>query len=234
MKKFTFLVALIMIIASMHTSVKAQWNITGSDIYNSNAGNVGVGTAGATSASSILEARSTTKGVLIPRMTKAQRDAIVSPATGLLIFQTNSTPGFYYYGGTAWTAVSPKGVNKTLSNLTGPTAVNVDLLPGTANTLDLGSSTYSWKNINIVGDINRLGQRFLSISGTGNAFFGINSGITNTASFNTFLGYQAGLSNTTGTENFFAGFNAGNANSTGNYNSFAGSAVGRSKTTGTL
>ena len=35
-------------------------------------------------------------------MTKTQRDAIATPAIGLLIYQTNSTPGFYYYDGTAW------------------------------------------------------------------------------------------------------------------------------------
>ena len=41
-------------------------------------------------------------------MTKTQRDAIATPATGLLIYQTNSTPGFYYYNGTVWKAVTPK------------------------------------------------------------------------------------------------------------------------------
>ena len=42
-------------------------------------------------------------------MTKTQRDAIVSPSTGLMIYQTNNSPGFYYYTGTGWTAVKPKG-----------------------------------------------------------------------------------------------------------------------------
>ena len=32
--------------------------------------------------------------MLIPRMTITQRNAILSPATGLLIYQTNNTPGF--------------------------------------------------------------------------------------------------------------------------------------------
>jgi hypothetical protein len=79
-------------------------------------------------------------------MTKTQRDSIASPATGLLIFQTNSTPGFYDFNGTAWAAVSPKGVNTTLSNLVSPTAVNQSLLPGTNNTIDLGSGTQAWRN----------------------------------------------------------------------------------------
>ena len=39
-------------------------------------------------------------GMLIPRMTMAERDAIVSPATGLILFQTDNTGGFYYNSGT--------------------------------------------------------------------------------------------------------------------------------------
>jgi hypothetical protein len=56
--------------------------------------------------SSILDITSKEKGVLMPRMTMAQRDSINSPATGLLIYQTTNTtsvfPGFYYYGGSRW------------------------------------------------------------------------------------------------------------------------------------
>jgi len=63
---------------------------------------VGIGTT-TPDASSILEIESTTQGMLTPRMTETQRDAIATPATGLLIYQTNSTPGFYYYNGTVWT-----------------------------------------------------------------------------------------------------------------------------------
>jgi uncharacterized protein (TIGR02145 family) len=53
-----------------------------------------------------LEVKSTTKGFLPPRMTKAERDAILTPAAGLLIYQTDgdvSNPaGLYYFDGTAW------------------------------------------------------------------------------------------------------------------------------------
>ena len=108
-------------------------------------GSAGIGTT-TPDASSLLEIKSTTKGMLAPRMTKAQRDAIVSPATGLLIFQTNSTPGFYFFNGNAWVAVSPKGTNTTLSNLVSPTAINQSLLPGLNDSLDLGSGTNTWRN----------------------------------------------------------------------------------------
>ncbi|MGC6422680.1 MAG: hypothetical protein ACON43_07700, partial [Flavobacteriaceae bacterium] len=65
------------------------------------AGQVGIGTA-TPDPSAVLEISATgnDKGLLIPRLTLSQRNAIsgvVTPANGLLIFQTDSTPGFYYY-----------------------------------------------------------------------------------------------------------------------------------------
>jgi len=50
--------------------------------------------------SAMLDVQSTEKGMLVPRMTQAQRDAISSPAASLLIYQTNQTPGFYFNAGT--------------------------------------------------------------------------------------------------------------------------------------
>jgi len=50
--------------------------------------------------SAMLDVKSTEKGMLPPRMTKTQRDAIGSPAIGLIIYQTDNTPGYYYYSGT--------------------------------------------------------------------------------------------------------------------------------------
>ena len=52
--------------------------------------------------SAMLDVVSTSKGMLIPRMTEAQKLAIVSPATGLLIYQTNNTSGFWYFNGVVW------------------------------------------------------------------------------------------------------------------------------------
>ena len=57
-------------------------------------------------ASAVLDAYSITKGFLAPRMTTAQRTAISSPATGLLVFQTDGTSGFYYYTGAAWSLLA--------------------------------------------------------------------------------------------------------------------------------
>lgn len=48
-----------------------------------------------------LEVNSTNKGILIPRMTSAQRTAISSPANGLLVYQTDGVSGFYLNTGTS-------------------------------------------------------------------------------------------------------------------------------------
>jgi len=66
-------------------------------------GRVGVGT-NTPVASALLEMVSTSKGILIPRMTSAQRLAIASPVTGLLVYDLAGQ--FYYYNGSAWVSIS--------------------------------------------------------------------------------------------------------------------------------
>ena len=55
-------------------------------------------------ASAMLDVQSTDKGMLVPRMTTAQRTAISNPATGLLVFDTD-TGSFMFYSGSAWLLV---------------------------------------------------------------------------------------------------------------------------------
>lgn len=59
--------------------------------------------------SAILDLKSTVKGLLAPRMTLLQRNSIAVPAVGLLIYQTDSTAGFYYYDGSNWTPAKSSG-----------------------------------------------------------------------------------------------------------------------------
>lgn len=66
-------------------------------------GNVTSG-AGSVDASAILQGNSTTKGFLPPRMDTTQRDAISSPATGLMIYNT-TTSSFEFWNGSAWVSV---------------------------------------------------------------------------------------------------------------------------------
>ena len=63
----------------------------------------------AANASAMLDIKSTTRGLLIPRLTKTERDAIASPAAGLLIYQTGpDSIGFYYYQYSKWNLVATK------------------------------------------------------------------------------------------------------------------------------
>ena len=76
--------------------------------------NVGIGANTFTpDNSALLELQSTNSGLLLPRMTKSQRDSISSPATSLIIYQTDNTPGFYYNAGTP---SSPNWVRSSNSN----------------------------------------------------------------------------------------------------------------------
>ena len=97
MKLFNyFFLSIILIAISIPTKVPAQ--------------SVGINNDGSPpTASAMLDVKSTTKGFLTPRMTLAQRNAIASPAVGLLIFQTNSTVGYYYYNGAGWSQLGAGG-----------------------------------------------------------------------------------------------------------------------------
>ncbi len=63
----------------------------------------------AAQASALVELKSISKGFLTPRMTRDQKNAIASPASGLLVYQTNFGPGYYYYTGTDWATVGGSG-----------------------------------------------------------------------------------------------------------------------------
>ncbi len=55
--------------------------------------------------SAILDVSATDKGLLIPRMTTAERIAITTPALGLFVFDTDAN-GFWFYDGLAWKSIS--------------------------------------------------------------------------------------------------------------------------------
>jgi len=75
--------------------------------------NLGIGTGASNSAK--MEVASTTKGVLFPRMSEVQKNAIAAPATGLLVYQLNNTNGFYYYDGTQWVFLGGGGSSSAAS-----------------------------------------------------------------------------------------------------------------------
>jgi hypothetical protein len=67
-------------------------------------GNLGIGTT-SPSASAILDAQSTTKGVRMPNMTTTEKNAIASPAAGLMVFDTTLSK-LCVYTGAAWETIT--------------------------------------------------------------------------------------------------------------------------------
>lgn len=109
--------------------------------FNMNAQGVGVNEDGsAPDGSALLDVKSTDKGMLVPRMSSDQRDAIGSPATGLLVYQTDGNDGFYYFDGSSWNQIG----TGTLSGAGAPT--RVAFWDGTSS-LSSNSNLY-WNNTN--------------------------------------------------------------------------------------
>jgi len=90
-------------------------------MYTATAQGVAVNTDGSVpDATALLDVKSSTKGLLIPRMTSLQRTGIATPATGLIVFDTD-TNYFWYFNGTAWIKLETAGNNWSV---TGNSATN--------------------------------------------------------------------------------------------------------------
>ncbi len=165
-------------------------------------GSVGIGTT-VPNPSAILDVDTTGKGILIPRMTQVQRNAIVSPATSLLIYQTDNASGFYYYNGSNWrlifdpSLVFVKGTNLYVGS-------DPEAATGDSNT--------------IVGN-----GLLLNVSGHSNTAVGDYAmALNQTGSRNTATGYFAMYSNTGAAENSAYGFGALMNSTGGGFNTAIG------------
>ena len=160
--------------------------------------------------SALLDVKSTDKGVLIPSMSKAQKNAIVAPATGLLVFQnTPDSVGFYFYNGTIWLwLATASNINAwaTTGNAGTDTAVN---FIGTTDNMPLRFK----QNNNWVGQLN---------SNNSNFFIGTNSGSNTMASTNTAFGANSLVSNNIGIGNLALGTAAMSFNTSASRNTAAG------------
>jgi hypothetical protein len=132
---------------------------------------VGLGTT-TPDASAALDITSTTKGLLIPRMTTAQRDAISSAATGLMVYQTDGTAGFYYYNGSSW--------NEVTSVSSSVTEAFDEVLDTAANQISFTLSQTPTSSATIKMFVNGilLSKTAYSVSGTTLTYVPVNNGST--------------------------------------------------------
>ncbi len=226
----------------VNLSLSAQSNIQQSLSVNSS--------GAAADPSAQLDVSATDKGMLVPRMTSAQRTAIASPATGLLVFDTDSG-SFWFYNSGSWTNLS--AAPKTLADADADTKIQVEESPdediirfdlgGTENMvlrknaggsprLELRntlSNTFVGENAGqsaTTGDNNSaFGKGALSSATTGsnNSAFGLYALSSNTGGGNNVaLGFESLLNNTTGAANTAAGFRSMVSNTSGLLNAAFG------------
>lgn len=201
--------------------------------------------------SAILDVKSTSKGMLIPRMTKTQKNAVVSPATGLLVFQQSpDSIGFYYYNGTSWLWLPGNDVLDTLSwKRNGNAATNpathfigtIDNQPLSfrQNNAWLGRWDAERNNYFIGGSAGaKITNGRFNIGIGDSALFNLLSGGRNIAIGNAVLpkissvsgmisiGDSSGYNNVLGNKNIFIGERAGYANSSGSANILIGTNAG--------
>ena len=173
-------------------------------------------------ASAMLDISSSDKGILIPRMTTSERQAVNSPATGLLVYDTDEN-SFWYYT-TSWVEINTGNLT-TITDIDGDTKIQVeessdeDIIR-----FDLGGTEYF-----------RMNNGRISVVNTGySIFLGNNTGVNDdfTDNANVFIGNSAGRYNTSGEYNIYIGNQSGNNNTTGYKNVFLGYSAGKSNLTG--
>ena len=161
-------------------------------------------------ASALLDLTSTSKGLLTPRMTTAQRTSIAAPATGLLVFDT-SLNAFWYYDGATW-------VPLTSGSAGWATTGNAGTVMGTHFIGTTDNVPFSFRVNGIAaGRIDHIGE---------NASLGRSaSAALTTGGGNVAVGDSAGASMTASTRNTFVGWNAGAAHNGSGWNTFVGAMV---------
>ncbi len=111
--------------------------------------------ASAPNPSAMLDVKSTTKGMLVPRMTSAERTGILNPGEGLLVYD-NETASFWYYKAAGWTELVSGGVAGTnywdtdgthiYNNNTGNVGIGTNF-PTTKLTILTPINTSGWTHI---------------------------------------------------------------------------------------
>ncbi|MFZ1304685.1 MAG: hypothetical protein WAR80_02525 [Ferruginibacter sp.] len=191
-----------------------------------NAQSMAINTSGATAnASSILDISSTSKGVLVPRMTKAQKNAIATPAIGLLVYQAvPDSVGFHYYNGSQWVWLNPSGGAGNDWSVTGNTGTDTAVnFIGTTDNMPLAFRVNNENSGKIEHTL-----------ATANTFLGNRSGRFNTGTGNTAFGFRTLAAAGNGVSNTAIGTSALNANTSGGGNVAVGHSALLNNTLGML
>lgn len=207
--------------------------------------NVGIGTTKPDN-SALLDLTSNSKGLLIPRMTLAQRANIKSPATGLMVYQLDFFTGFYFFDGASWKGLyarntdgaavssesSASGSNSNSWNTSGNSGLSANLnFIGTLDTTSLvfkvnnyrsGLIDYRYGNTYLGYRAGYRSQGFNSVAIGAYALHDANLGLNNIA-----VGYQSLLNSKTGSNNVALGANALINSSTGSQNIGIGTQAGQ-------
>lgn len=116
--------------------------------------NVGINADGsAPHSSAMLDVKSTTGGLLIPRMTEEQRTQIQSPAQGLMVYQTTSPAGFYYFDGSSWALIGGSAGSETDPVFTASPAQGI-----TGTNITNWNAAYGWGNHALAGYLTSLSE----------------------------------------------------------------------------
>jgi len=202
-------------------------------------GQVGIGTV--PDASAVLDISSTNKGILIPRTTTEQRMNIGSPATGLMVFDTDVNK-FYCYAGSEWVEIL-SGYVTLMHDADNDTKIQVEegedenkirfdlageerwvMQEGRLEPRNTGGSVYIGEGAGASDDL----------TDNYNSAIGDSALYSNTTgAFNTAHGRYALYSNKTSNENTANGYAALFSNTTGQYNTASGSGALYFNTTGT-
>ncbi len=165
-------------------------------------------------ANAILDVKSGTKGMLIPRMDAAARLSIPN-TKGLLVYDT-STNSFWYNTGAIWKNLDAAATGWSITGNTG--------------TFDGTNFIGTTDNVPLSFRINN--QKAGKIDQIGTTFFGYQAGNSNSVSSNTAFGFRALYFNTSGPENTAVGIQSLYFNSSGSRNTAFGNASLFSNTIG--
>ncbi len=192
-----------------------------------NAQNVAINDNNANPApSAILDVQSTEKGMLVPRMNSGQRQQIISPALGLLVFDT-STESFWFRDSKEWVELKAglsSGWSLSGNSSTDP---NTDFI----GTKDDKSLIFRINNQQRMA-LDNQGRLYLKAPDSTNTVVGFNAAIQNKGVRNSIYGHEAAAMNTTGQFNSLYGQRCAFNNISGSFNAFYGNEVGFKNLTG--